>query len=208
MTIKYNKWDDVSIQVYEEICDATSIENEVERTIATIAVLCDTTIEEVEKLPLIEMNRLVREASWINGFDFDKKHKPKVITTPSFSCDVTNKVEDMTVAQYADFQAIFGSGVMQDILSVFLIPTGKEYGDGYDIEELREEIYKNVSITQAQSIIYFFVQSSLSSFRTTLTSLEKDLKKEKKKEKKMETRARIQTIQQNIQKMKDILGWH
>ena len=191
--LKYKNWDEVSIDKYEEILQASEQQDDLARTVGILASLTDQTVEDIENMNIEEMSILVKQTGWVNSFDFPKDSKPKT-------------VKDMSVAQYADFQAYFGkTDKMEVLLSIFIIPKGHKYAEGYDIEELQEKIRKNISIVDSNSIIYFFLKSSLTSFANTVTSLEKELKRAKQTEKKKEILEKIETIQQRIQ---DIRGWH
>ena len=204
--LKYKNWDEVSIDKYEEILQASEQQDDLARTVGILASLTDQTVEDIENMNIEEMSLLVKQTGWVNSFDFPKDSKPKTVKIQGEEYTVTNKVSDMSVAQYADFQAYFGkTDKMEVLLSIFIIPKGHKYAEGYDIEELQEKIRKNISIVDSNSIIYFFLKSSLTSFTNTVTSLEKELKRAKQTEKKKEILEKIETIQERIQAIR---GWH
>lgn len=198
--LKYNKWDDVSIEKYEQLLKASDCEDDLQRTINILAVLTDSTPQEIENINLEELNNLTKGTKWVNEFDFDKSDKPKTFKMEGIEYNVTRRVPDMTVAQYADFQAYFGKTTeMEILLSIFVIPKGHKYGEGYDMEDLQRSLKKHMPITTANSIIYFFLRGSLSSFNSTLISLEKDLKKAKTESQKTEIQEEIDKALTEIQ---------
>jgi hypothetical protein len=198
--LKYNSWDDVSIEKYEQLLKASDCEDDLQRTINILAVLTDEKPQDIENINLEELNTLTRNTKWVNEFDFDKSDKPKTFKMEGIEYNVTRRVPDMTVAQYADFQAYFGKTTdMEILLSIFVIPKGHKYGEGYDMEDLQRSLKKHMPITTANSIIYFFLKGSLNSLHNTLISLESQLKQARNLTKKKEIQEKIDTAMSQIQ---------
>lgn len=61
----------------------------------------------------------------------------------------------LTTAQFADFQNYSKSNDFVGCISVCLIPKGREYNDGYSIEQVRHDV-ESMRITQALTIAFFF----------------------------------------------------
>lgn len=198
--LRYNSWDEVSIEKYEELLKASDVEDDLQRTINILAVLTDEKPQDIENINLEELNTLTRNTKWVNEFDFDKSDKPKTFKMEGIEYNVTRRVPDMTVAQYADFQAYFGKTTdMEILLSIFVIPKGHKYGEGYDMEDLQRSLKKHMPITTANSIIYFFLKGSLNLLNSTLTSLESQLKQARNLTKKKEIQEKIDTAMSQIQ---------
>lgn len=198
--LKYNSWDEVSIEKYEELLKASDVEDDLQRTINILAVLTDEKPQDIENINLEELNALTRNTKWVNEFDFDKSDKPKAFKMEGIEYNVTRRVPDMTVAQYADFQAYFGKTTdMEILLSIFVIPKGHKYGEGYDMEDLQRSLRKFMPITTANSIIYFFLKGSLNLLSSTLISLESQLKQARNLTKKKEIQEKIDTAMSQIQ---------
>lgn len=198
--LRYNSWDEVSIEKYEELLKASDVEDDLQRTINILAVLTDEKPQDIENINLEELNTLTRNTKWVNEFDFDKSDKPKTFKMEGIEYNVTRRVPDMTVAQYADFQAYFGKTTdMEILLSIFVIPKGHKYGEGYDMEDLQRSLKKHMPITTANSIIYFFLKGSLNLLNSTLISLESQLEQARNLTKKKEIQEKIDTAMSQIQ---------
>ena len=111
-------------------------------------------------------------------------------------------LRDVRVAQWIDFQNFLKDGGSDtdnfpNLLSVFFFPKGEtEYGENYDIEEVRQDINNHLSIAEAMSISSFFLtyRKALSIrflLYTRKQTLKAPLTKEKKKEVKKEFRKLI-----------------
>lgn len=198
--LRYNSWDEVSIEKYEELLKASDVEDDLQRTINILAVLTGEKPQDIENINLEELNALTRNTKWVNEFDFNKSDKPKTFKMEGIEYNVTRRVPDMTVAQYADFQAYFGKTTdMEILLSIFVIPKGHKYGEGYDMEDLQRSLRKFMPITTANSIIYFFLKGSLNLLSSTLISLESQLKQARNLTKKKEIQEKIDTAMSQIQ---------
>ena len=111
------------------------------------------------------------------------------------------ELKDVTVAQWIDWQNFLKDGSDTDnyanLLSVFFFPKGEdEYGDGYDIEQVRQDINNHLSIAEAMSISSFFLLWRKISLRlfllyTRRETLKAPLTKEQKKKVKKEMRKLI-----------------
>ncbi|MBQ2396802.1 MAG: hypothetical protein II304_07220 [Bacteroidales bacterium] len=117
---------------------------------------------EVKKYDLGFINTKIEEVEWIN-YD-NKKYYPAM--------DLTK----ITAAQFVDFQNYSKAKPMkfEDLLSVFIVPKGREYNDGYDMAEVKEDIL-DMPITFVYKCA-FFLQILLEIFvNQTLTSLKVEI---------------------------------
>lgn len=171
MQIKYHSWEDVPIRVYKELVAANAEGDSMSRNVATIAILCDTTEEEVWNLSLPQIGALTSQLQWIKDFDFRKDFKKvRGVKAGKFDCALTDNMADFSVAQYVDFNALWSAPErdMAMLLTTFLVPRGHRYNEGYDILELRDAFEEGVSIAMANSLCFFFLKSLLISMRVTL----------------------------------------
>lgn len=148
-------WKDVNIFKYKKIFE---LEQDEDWQWNALAILLGTTYEDIITRPIDETMRLSREfLSWstdkpvlrpvrrqyaIGGRTYDFKGYPK----------------DITTAQYIDFYNC-GREVpadLVDMLSVFLVPEGHRYNEGYDMDEIKKEIDENFNIEDALSVCDFF----------------------------------------------------
>lgn len=85
---------------------------------------------------------------------------------------VFKKMSELSVAQFIDLQMSLPKAETNPeyLLSVFIIPKGHKYNEGYDTEEHIKWLRHNVSIGHSNYIINFFLKWYLKSTRRTLLS--------------------------------------
>lgn len=206
-TIK-KSWRDISINEYyqlKEISDDTSME-EYEKEVAIIAFLYNMTDDEVWSLNINDFNKLQVEKTWIYDFDFDKKKNFKKIEIKGNKYDVNIDIQKMNVAQYIDFQTYWSQrdnmkNIIGNLLSIFIIPKGKKYNEGYDINEVIADIKDNIDIMTAQEILFFFLSSYLISIQIILNYLKWKIKRMKRKEKNKEEMEKLEKEVKRLEKI-------
>lgn len=206
--LKYNKWSDISIKKFDEISNILSSMNNVnedealEININLLSILCDVSVEEIEDLPLTEFSKLVKQTEFL-------KEMPKVEIKDNYVINgkkyvLCANVSKMTTAQYIDYQTLVKNADknVKELLSVFLIPKGKKYGE-YDLEEVMNDIYNYFPIADARAVSFFFTLVLQSLTKATLISLERRTKKELKKTKTKEEKEKIEILLETIRLSKD-----
>ena len=138
--------------------------------------------DDILNLPIDQFEKLSKDLEFL-------KQMPSVDIRTEYEINgkrynVFTNLKKMTAGQYIDFQTYQKDYQknMKYILSIFLIPQGKEYGD-YDIDEIAEEIYNNLSILHAHSITLFFSLQFRSLTKAIVIYLIKQMKKQMKKAK-------------------------
>ena len=172
--VLHKGWDDVSISLYNEIskiCGDEKIEP-LDKNIKLVALLSNTPEDEIWDLELEELRPLLNDIQWLWKFDFKKKWKGNKLKINGNAYDVCTDLEKFTISQYIDFQMIWPRLKDSDddysrILATFIIPEGKKYNKDYDLQGVIKEINENLSITQANSVLYFFLISLANSIRAT-----------------------------------------
>lgn len=183
-------WTDISIKQYNEIKDLyldTDLSDE-DRLILQINILFGV---DALKLKTSELHKYVNEMKFL-GSKIPKMKIKKEYKLGSNIYILKKELKDVTVAQWLDWQNFLKDGSDTDnfpnLLSVFFFPKDvDEYGDGYDIEQVRSDINNHLSIADALSISSFFLlyrKTSLLLFLlyTKRQILKTPLTKEKKKE--------------------------
>ena len=193
-------WIDLSLKKYNEIKDLyldTDFSDE-DRLILQIRILFDV---DPLKLKTSELHKYVNEMKFLST----KVPKVKLKSTYQLGNNTYTLKKDLrnlTVAQWLDFQNFLKDGGSDtnnyaNLLSVFFFPKDvNEYGEDYDIEQVRSDINNYLSIAEAMSISSFFLlwrKTSLLLFLlyTRKQTLKTPLTKEKKKEVKKEFRKLI-----------------
>ena len=189
-------WFNISIKKYIELKDLyldPELSDE-DRLFYQIKILFDI---EPLKLKPTELHKYINEMKFLG----EKVPKVKLKSTYVLGENtyvLKKDLKDFSVAQWLDWNNFLKEGSDIDnyakLLSVFFFPEGKDvkdYGEGYDIEQVRNDINNYLSIIDANSIASFFllyqktllIASLISTKRKIMkTPLEKKEKKKIKKE--------------------------
>ena len=188
-------WTDISIKQYNDIKNLyldTELSDE-DRLILQINILFGV---DALKLKTSELHKYVNEMKFL-GSKIPKMKIKKEYKLGGNVYTLKKELKDVTVAQWIDFQNFLKDGGgdtdnYANLLSIFFFPKGEtEYGENYDIEQVRQDINNHLSIAEAMSISSFFllyrktslILFLLSTRRETLkTPLTKVEKKKVKKE--------------------------
>lgn len=188
-------WTDISIKQYNEIKDLyldTELSDE-DRLILQINILFNV---DALKLKTSELHKYINDMKFLG----EKVPKMKIKNEYKLGGNIyilKKELKDVTVAQWLDFQNFLKDGGSDtdnyaNLLSIFFFPKGEtEYGDGYDIEQVRSDINNHLSIAEAMSISSFFLLWRkklllLSLLYTRKQTLKAPLTKEQKKKVKKE----------------------
>lgn len=168
-----NKWQDISVRDYLVIKDILGLHTSEDEKVLKIAALCsDMPYDDFIQLPLSKTEELVRNVDFMYT-DIPKEKVKKKYILGGKSYTLLENSDDMTVAQYIDFDAMRGDGFdrhIVDLLAIFLVPKGHLYNDGYDKEEVKEDIL-NLGIVEALSIADFFIRRQLKSLKRLIQYL-------------------------------------
>lgn len=188
-------WTDISIKQYNEIKDLylDSDLSDEDRLILQIRILFDV---DPLKLKTSELHKYINDMKFL-GEKVPKMKLKKEYQLGNNTYILKKDLRDVRVAQWIDFQNFLKDGGADtdnyaNLLSVFFFPKGEtEYGENYDIEQVRSDINNNLSIAEAMSISSFFLlwrktSLLLSLLYTKKQILKTPLTKEKKKEVKKE----------------------
>lgn len=199
-----NKWSDITIADYKQINEITSreLDSDLEKSVAYLAVLMNEDEDKLWSLTLPELNALLEQTKWLNSEFTFNKHPFKHIVINGEKYDVMVDIMKFTVAQYADFQIYWDHRTdpewMAKLMTVFVIPRGKKYNDGYDAAALAETLENNLSITDFNSICFFFLLDLLNLTRGIAlysTWLTRKMRKNPKMKDNIET---LQTLTKHI----------
>lgn len=168
-----------------------------EQQVAILAVLNDMDEDDVFNLPLPEYQRLATDMHFLDTQPvINTKRNPKTIKIGGDEYDVVQDARNLTAGQYIDYQHYLGvddfDGQLPNILTVFVIPKGRKYGDGYDMAELANTFKEKMPIVTAMEISSFFLRQSLYSIKASLTSLRLKMRMMKATTKDKKTKEMIQ----------------
>ena len=155
---------DLPVGKYLDILAANAGEGEdIDKQVATIAILTDKTEDEILALPVPDYTALARAADFLRHEDKGEHRLAKRYTLGGLALVPCTDIRKMTTAQYIDFQTLTKDGDydrhLPEVLSCFLVPDGKSYGEGYDFADVQDAIRRHLSVTDALSLLAFFFVS-------------------------------------------------
>ena len=165
--LKVKGWNDITISQYKAIVKIVEDEyySPVEKDAMVLALLCGVDEKQIWNLDVNEFNSLRGKMGFLSNFEFDKRWHLKRIKIDGEEYDVQADINKFSVAQYMDYQSLWKNkdSHMGSMLTVFLVPRGKKYNDGYDIQHLAEVFEENVSIVTYNCICFFFLRNLVTS---------------------------------------------
>ena len=179
-------WDNISIDKYYEIKDILDDEedDDITKNVKMVAVITDKDEDEVWSMDMAEAGEYISKLTFLNKFELPKNPNMK-IKLPNYDLVVMKDVTKINVAQYVDFQNFVKLPLregMEKILSIFLIPEGCKYNEGYDIIDLQKVIRENMSFRVAEGLLSFFLNRYGRSLVHSLAYCKRQMKKMKNKE--------------------------
>lgn len=150
--IKLN-WYNVNLNQFKKLQEALTIEDETERMISMAEILLG---DKVTELPIKDFNEQVKQ------LDFLKEEVPNVVPPQKLEINGRKYYMDcllgnISTAQYIDFTNHSNTGEVDKMLSVFVIPEGHKYNDGYDMLQVIGDIC-DLPIPIVNSAAFFFAR--------------------------------------------------
>lgn len=149
---------------------------DIDKSTAVLAVLTGWSANDIECLTLDEYSALVSGCGWLY------EEVQPVAVQKEYRCGDfllrPTLAKDLTTAQYIDFQTFAQDAdrYIVELLSVLLVPVGKRYGEGYNIERVQEWIRRTLPTDSALSLVAFFLLNAEKSMSDTLRSLADTIK--------------------------------
>lgn len=182
-------WKDITIEKYERIAELQKQElGEIDLIASVIAVLDGVTVKSVEEMPYALLLLKARNLRFLNSNPLPSIVR-KSYELGGVKYIPTLKPEDLTTAQYIDFQ-VRAANAPEDLaglLSVLLIPEGHRYNEGYSTDDVRETVYRNLPIEDAMGLSAFFFALWKKSIRRLLRETRKNFRLLRKKKNRTET---------------------
>lgn len=151
-------WNDITVGQFSLIRSAYNDPEmtEEDRCIGLVSFIYDVDPLELE---FNDFQRMVRELEFMNT-DVVPSEVRKEYIINGHKYTLHKAINHISTAQYIDFNNYIKDGEVDekyaDIISVFLIPEGMKYNDGYDIEEVKDDINRHMAITDALGIFSYF----------------------------------------------------
>lgn len=177
--------------------DADEARDEVDRQVAVLALLTGASEREILNLPIAEYSELARKADFLGTKPAIPSRIASSYVCGPFRLKPTADFRKVTAAQYIDFQTFAPEGDARfvELLSVFLVPEGKAYNDGYDVLEVQDAIRADLTVLDALALSAFFLTRFAASIRATETSLYRLVRKERNPQKRARMEAQLERLQ-------------
>lgn len=170
--IKMN-WYNVNLRQYLKLQDiVNNVKDETEQALSIAEIILG---EEVMGLPITEFNKKVKLDLSFMSEPIPEAIPPKNLEVNGRKYTVDCLLGRISTAQYVDFQNHLKSGNTAAVLSVFIIPKGHKYNDGYDMLQVIDDI-KSIPIPIVNSISFFFSRQFKEFMRIFQSYLTKEMK--------------------------------
>lgn len=167
------KWSDVTLKQFLELKDIMQIEDETDRTIAIAELLLGL---DVSNLPLSEFNKKMKELSFLKE-EIPNNHIVRKVEINNRKYNIDALLGRVSTAQYVDFTNYMKEeDNITKVLSVFFIPNGHRYNDGYDMEQVIKDM-ESLPVDIAISESFFFSRQFAEFIKIFQSSSIKNLEK-------------------------------
>lgn len=181
LTIK-NSWDEITWREYEQIEQILNTDiPESYKSVHLLSILTGVPAEDIEDMPIATVQKLIPHLDFLYTEPETHAHQFEYIVNDR-EYDFKGKLDEITTAQYIDYRSYMeeeNKDVVK-LMSVFLIPKGHEYNDGYDMGQVQSDIGDMCWLDVRAAAFFFRIQ--FSAFILILKSyLAKTMKKAKAK---------------------------
>ena len=199
---KYN-WNSISGDKYWEIVDILNNPDasEMQKQAELIALIEDVDIDTILNMNMNDVAVKINKLEFLNKFEIDKHYKPRKIKVGDIEYNVYPDLTNLNVAQFMDYQTFITKPFRESydkILSIFIIPAGHNYNEGYDILDVQKMIRENMSWVNIQSLLNFIVVKYVKSYMRIQAYLTKKVRKEKNPQKKMEMERNLNQLMKSL----------
>ena len=203
-------WENISIDKYYEIKDILDDEedDDITKNVKMVAVITDKDEDEVWSMDMAEAGEYISRLQFLNKFELPDNPNMK-FNLPGYQLKVMKDVSKISVAQYVDFQNFVKLPLregMEKILSIFLIPEGCKYNDGYDIIDVQKEIRENLSFRVAEGLLSFFIEKYGELLIHSLVYCRRQVKKNKNPEMMEKLEKTQKEVQQKLDSLIRLIG--
>lgn len=203
-------WENISIDKYYEIKDILDDEedDDITKNVKMVALITDMDENEVWNMDMAEAGEYISRLQFLNKFELPDNPNMK-FNLPGYQLKVMKDVSKISVAQYVDFQNFVKLPLregMEKILSIFLIPEGCKYNEGYDIIDLQKVIRENISFRVAEGLLSFFTEKYGELLIHSLVYCRRQVRKTKDPEMMEKFKKTEKEIQQKLDSLIHLIG--
>ena len=186
-------YDKLTLGKWLELKDVDTNQEDIDIQLQYISILSDMSVDELSLIPLTEYTKLVEKSMFLTKEPVAPSKLPKTIKINDRDFRIEQDVTKLTTGQYIDYQTYLKAQDLAHILTCFIIPKGKKYGDGYELEEVCQFLKDNLPIGIALCISRFFFALWL---RLTNVTLDSSIKKMRKAAKEMKNKQLMKKLDQ------------
>ena len=153
-----NNYADLPVGLYMDIIavDRSPL-GEFDKQVRIISILSGIAEADILALPVPEYKRIAAATEFLihpcqEGRMAKSYRLGDLVLVP------TQDLTKITAAQYIDFQTLSQEGEEKtvELCSVFLVPKGHKYADGYDIADVQDAIRRHLSVQDVVTLAAFF----------------------------------------------------
>lgn len=182
--------------------------DDIELQVAIIGILNDMAEEEVLKLKVTDYSKLAGESNFLLEAYHPTAKCPNSIMLNGQKYSIIKDLKKLNTAQFIDYNTYMKMDdpdrFLAEVLSIFIIPEGKDYNDGYDIADVHQAIREYMPISVALNIAFFLRKKSQRLLERTITSLEVMMKMMKWKEKNQERKEQLMEAERMLKELKQM----
>ena len=145
-------WYDVTYRQFQMLQELSVMEDENEIMLSIAELLLG---EQVTDLPLSEFAKTVKQLDFLKDSLPEDVNPPKKVEVNGRKYYMDCLLGNVSTAQYIDYINHAKTNDVCKMMSVFLIPEGHKYNDGYDMEEVFNDI-QDLPIPVINSTAFFF----------------------------------------------------
>lgn len=203
MELKKKSYKDINLKEYKKIVEINNreLDSDLEKDIAVLSVLLDTTESEMYNLPIVELRSLIEQINWVYRYEFKPTGKMvNKLKIDGIEYIVNPDLNSFTVSQYMDFQNFWDkrSERMGNLLAVFIVPKGKKYNEGYDVIELADRLEEIFTLDDWNNVCFFFLKNYLISTKASLLFSDWQMRKMQRKEKNPQKKQEIKNLRKQL----------
>jgi len=156
-------WSDITLEKFDKLVEVSNNVDltDIEREMKLVSICTDLSLDDIESLEMGQYSSIVSKLAFLstpvkngipNGRIFiDKK-----------GYEVDMFMGKISAGQFLDYQTMISREDLDKrsarLLACFTYPVGAKYNDGsYDVEELVDKIYTNVSVAEVAAYTNFFM---------------------------------------------------
>lgn len=202
-TKRRKSWKDITISDFKAIYDLQKLPDEDERLLRLLAIVEGVSYDDILEMPLSRLEERMPD------MDFLAKEPRIPLMKPSYElCGTKYRVHagELTTAQYIDFKQMADSFQenLPQFLTIFLIPEGHRYGDGYDLAKAVRDI-STMSIIDARAVASFFLTACALSTRIFLRYSQRRLRRMERRARTQEEKEAAENLRKEVRRLRSLL---